>query len=138
MSELSVTANIDNLDKVIAFVEDILHKHNCCFDSEVQLDVAVEEVFVNIAQYAYPPKDGNVLIKCTVENDKAIITFTDSGVYYDPLKMPDPDVIKQRKENQVGGLGIFLVKKSMDKMVYEYKDGKNILTIIKHIRESND
>ena len=133
MSELLIKAKKDNLTNVLVFVDEILAKHECSMKSQIQIDVAVEEMFVNVANYAYTPDEGDVLIKCTVENGFAVISLTDRGIPYDPLKKPDPDVTLSAAERPIGGLGIFMVKKSMDTVAYEYTDGKNIFTMTKKI-----
>ena len=133
--ELTLDATVENLDTVISFVDEELEKMECSMKTQMQIDVAVEEIFVNIAHYAYTPDTGKATIRLeTSEDPKSIaITFIDSGVPYDPLAKPDPDVTLSAEERQIGGLGIYMVKKSMDDMKYEYKDGHNVLTIRKNI-----
>ena len=99
----------------------------------MKLDVAVEELYVNIACYAYTPDTGDATIRIQADQEPHVveITLIDSGIPYDPLAKPDPDVTLSAEERQIGGLGIFMVKKSMDDMQYERRDGKNILTIKK-------
>ena len=99
----------------------------------MQIDVAVEEIFVNIANYAYPSGEGEAVISIEADKDaKSVsILFEDQGTPYDPLKNEDPDITLSADERPIGGLGIFMVKKSMDEVSYEYKDGKNRLTISK-------
>ena len=128
-------ARIDQLDKVLAFVDGILESLDCPMKTQMQIDVAVEELYVNIASYAYAPAAGPVTIRVDVAPDRHTveITFIDSGVPYDPLQKPDPDVTLPSEERQIGGLGIFMVKKSMDDMRYSYVDGQNRLTISKRI-----
>ena len=133
MSELLIKADTANLSDVIGFIDGILEENDCHMKAQMQIDIAVEEMFVNVAHYAYTPDEGDVLITCNVENGSAVITLTDSGTPYDPLKKPDPDITLSAEERQVGGLGIFMVKKSMDSVAYEYKDGKNIFTMTKKI-----
>ena len=135
MRELTIEAEVENLDNVLAFVDEELEKFDCPPKIQVQIDVAVEELFVNIAHYAYKPEKGNATIKVEVQESplSVIITFVDNGVPYDPLAKPDPDVTLSAEEREIGGLGIFMVKKSMDDIKYEYKDGKNILTITKNL-----
>ena len=135
MRELTIEARIDNLNQVMGFVDETLEEAMCPLKAQMQVDVAVEEIFVNVASYAYAPGVGNVTIRMEIqENPRTIvITFIDSGVPYDPLAKADPDVTLKAEERGVGGLGIFMVKKSMDDMVYEYKDGQNILSIKKAI-----
>ena len=133
MKELTIEAKIENLDEVLSFVDEQLEVHDCLPKIQMQLDVAVEEIFVNIAHYAYKPETGSATIRVEfVEEPSAvIITFIDGGKPYDPLARKDPDITLSAEERQIGGLGIYLVKKTMDDVIYNYKDGKNILTIKK-------
>lgn len=135
MAEITIPARVENLDTVTAFVDAELEKLDCPMKTQIQIDVAVEELYVNIAHYAYTPGEGDATIE--VETDPASrtvsITFRDRGVPYDPLAKPDPDVTLSADERQIGGLGIFMVKKSMDDMRYTYEDGQNILTIVKKL-----
>ena len=103
--------------------------------TQMQIDIAVEELFVNIAHYAYNPEVGPVTIRVEVQKEPlaVTVTFIDHGVPYDPLAKEDPDITLSAEERQIGGLGIFMVKKSMDDIAYEYKDGQNILYIKKKI-----
>ena len=136
MAELTLLAVVENLDQVQAFVDAELEKLNCPMKTQMQVDVAVEELFVNIARYAYAPKTGSVTIRVQPdEKSHAVaITFVDSGIPYDPLAKPDPDVTLSAEDRQIGGLGIFMVKKSMDDMQYEYREGQNVLKIIKILK----
>ena len=135
MKNLIVEAKTDNLDEATAFIDTELEEHDCSMKVQMRIDVAVEELFVNIAHYAYEPETGMAEIRIDFKNDPAavVITFIDSGVPYDPLAKEDPDVSLSLEERKIGGLGIFMVKKSMDDMKYEYKDGKNVLTIVKNL-----
>ena len=133
MKELRVNADISELDNVLAFADEILEEAGCSMKAQMQIDIAIEEIFVNIAHYAYPEGKGEALI--TVETDDAAknvtITFEDQGIPYDPLQNEDPDITLSADDRPIGGLGIFMVKKSMDEVSYEFKDGKNRLTIKK-------
>lgn len=134
--ELVVSATLEELDHVLAFIDAELERHDCSMKSQMQIDIAVEEIYVNIAHYAYPPdQNGKATIRCTVGGNPLQVTiqFMDHGVPYNPLKKSDPDISLSADDRQIGGLGIFMVKKSMDNIHYEYKDGKNILTIGKKI-----
>ena len=135
MNELTLEARVENLEQVLSFVDSYLEQMDCPMKTQMQIDVAVEELYVNIANYAYTPSVGSATIRVeTLQNPPAVsITFIDHGVPYDPLLKPDPDVTLSAEERQIGGLGIYMVKKSMDKMEYEYKDGKNILKIHKNL-----
>lgn len=135
MSELTLEAKTENLDKVLSFVDEHLEEQECPMKTQMQIDIAVEELFVNIAHYAYNPEVGPVTIRVEVQKEPlaVTITFIDHGVPYDPLAKEDPDITLSAEERQIGGLGIFMVKKSMDDIAYEYKDGQNILYIKKKI-----
>lgn len=133
MAELNIAAKVDNLEEVISFIEGQLEMAGCPMKIMMQINIAVEEIFVNIAHYAYGDNEGNALIKTEIVEDKMKITFIDSGVPYNPLAKEDPDVTLPLEERPVGGLGIFMVKKIMDEMYYEYSEGKNILVIEKNL-----
>lgn len=135
MKELTVEAKRENLLLVQALIDEELEAADCPMATQIAIDVAVEELFVNIASYAYGEKTGPATVQVSVHEDpKSVeITLIDSGKRYDPLAKPDPDVTLAAKDRTKGGLGIFMVKNSMDDMKYEYKDGKNILTLKKRI-----
>ncbi|MDD7148473.1 MAG: ATP-binding protein [Lachnospiraceae bacterium] len=135
MDKLTVEAKTENLEEVLGFVDRHLETMDCSPKVSVQIDVAVEELFVNIAHYAYSPGTGSATIGVEILKDPAAIaiTFTDRGKPFDPLAKEDPDITLSAEERQIGGLGIYMVKKSMDEVVYEYKDGQNILRIKKDL-----
>lgn len=131
---LELSALSENLDYVISFVTEQLENADCAVKQQMQICVAVEEVFINIANYAYAPVTGNVMIEMSCENNTAEITFTDKGVPYDPLAKEDPDISLPAEERPIGGLGILMVKKTMDKVTYRRENGCNILNIQKSIK----
>ena len=133
MKELVIDAKIENLDDVLGFIDGELEMAECPMKTQMQLDVAVEEIFVNIANYSYTPEIGEATISIEVQDSpkKVVITFKDSGIPFDPTAKEDPDITLSAQERQVGGLGIFMVKKSMDTMKYEYTEGQNVLEITK-------
>lgn len=135
MKELIIEADRNNLPQVQAFIDEQLEAADCPMLTQTAIDIAVEELFVNIAYYAYGEDKGIAVIRVTMHEDplSAEITFIDSGKPYDPLAKEDPDTTLSVKERKKGGLGVFMVKKSMDKVSYEYKDEKNILTIKKDL-----
>ena len=100
---------------------------------KMKMTLMLEEVFVNIAHYAYPDHDGDAEIILSKNNDAIEMTFKDQGIPYDPLKKEDPDVTLSAAERAIGGLGIFLVKKNADDVSYEHTDGYNVLKITKKI-----
>ena len=134
-NELELEAVVDNLPEVQSFVEERLEAADCPMKAQMQISVAVEEIFVNIANYAYKPDKGKAIVRVEV-TDKPVavaITFVDHGVPYDPLAKVDPDVTLAAHEREIGGLGIFMTKKIMDDVAYEYRDGQNILTLKKNL-----
>lgn len=133
MKELTVNAAIENLEAVTAFVDSELEAYNCPPKAEIQINIAIDELFSNIAFYAYHPETGEATVRVEViEEPLAVeISFIDNGMPYDPLTNEDPDVTSPAEERKIGGLGIYIVKKSMDEISYEYRDGKNILKIKK-------
>ena len=135
MKELDIPAQRENLSEVLKFIDVELEQLGCSMRLQTAIDVAVEEIFVNISSYAYDPEVGQVTIRVDVSEDPLTIEigFIDSGTPYDPLAKPDPNMKIPLRERKKGGLGIYMVKKSMDDISYEYKDGKNILTIKKMI-----
>lgn len=135
MKELTITATAENIETVTAFVNEQLEALACPMKAQIQIDIAIYELFSNIAHYAYTPDVGSATVRVEVTQEPlaVIITFIDGGVPYDPLTAADPDITLSAQERQVGGLGIYMVKKSMDEITYEYKDGKNILSIKKKL-----
>lgn len=135
MKTLTIEARIDNLDEVIEFIDSELENSGCSMKAQLQINVAVEELFVNVSSYAYTGHHGDISISIRVLDDPAMaeITLTDSGMPYDPLAKEDPDTGLSAEERAIGGLGIFMVKHIMDIMKYEYKDGNNIVTIAKYL-----
>lgn len=135
MFELKLEATIDNLTEAIGFVEEHLTEIDLPFMTVTEICIAVEEIYVNIANYAYSPDTGNVTIYVDTQKDKSkvFITFEDQGIPYDPLEKEDPDINLSLEERQIGGLGIFMTKQFMDDLIYEYKDNSNILTLVKNI-----
>lgn len=135
MKELTLPATIENIEKVTDFVNEQLEEIECPMKAQMQIDIAIDELFGNIAHYAYNPETGpaTVRVEVTEEPISVIITFIDHGVPYDPLKNDDPDITLSAEERAIGGLGVFMVKKTMDEISYEYKDGKNILRIRKNM-----
>lgn len=135
MKELTVAATLENLGEVQAFIEESLEEKGCPMKAMMQISIAVEEIYVNIAHYAYHPEIGEATVRCQVEGEPLQVTvqFLDGGKPFDPLKKEDADTSLSAEEREIGGLGILMVKKSMDDVLYEYKDGKNILTLKKRV-----
>ncbi|MCR5167274.1 MAG: ATP-binding protein [Oscillospiraceae bacterium] len=133
MKEFEIEAATENLSAVLAFVDEQLEAADCPVKIQTQIDIAVEEIFVNIAHYAYKPGTGNAVVRVeTLPDPPSVdITFIDNGIPYDPLARDDPDITLSADKRPIGGLGIFMVKKTMDDVRYEYLDGHNILTLKK-------
>ena len=136
MGVLHISANRDCLGQVLSFIDEALEAADCPMKAQMQIDLAVEELFVNIADYAYTSGKGDAEIGIEIygEPKTVEIVFSDRGIPYDPVKKVDPDTSLPAEERQIGGLGIFLAKKSMDDIFYTRSDGKNILTIRKILK----
>ena len=135
MKEMNIEATIDNIPTVTAWVDEQLEALDCPMKAQMQIDIAIDELFSNIARYAYNPETGPATVRVEVtENPLAVvITFIDKGIPYDPLKKEDPNTNLPIEERDEGGLGIYMVKKTMDDIAYEYVDGQNILRIKKNL-----
>lgn len=134
MTERTFPADSAVLPEVMSFVEEELEKIDCSMKASMQITVSVEEIFVNIANYAYGSEKGEAKIAIDEENGKVIISFVDNGTPFNPLEREAPDITLSAQERSIGGLGIFMVRKTMDDVSYEYKDGRNIFTISKSKR----
>lgn len=130
MDELIVEAKVENMETVLDFVNERLG--GCSMKIQNQIGIVVDEVFSNIAHYAYSPEVGSVTVRIAVGDDIAI-EFEDSGIAYDPLSEKTPDTTLSADEREFGGLGVFMVKNIMDSMEYRREDEKNVLTIKKKV-----
>ena len=135
MTNKTFPAKTENLNDVLGFVEETLETFECPMKTQIAICVALEEVFVNVARYAYPDSEGDMTLHIGFDEQTRDVTFrmTDKGVPFDPLKKPDPDITLSAEEREIGGLGIFITKKTMDAVTYAYENGENILTMIKKI-----
>jgi sigma-B regulation protein RsbU (phosphoserine phosphatase) len=133
MKKLEIEAKIENLHTVFDFINAELEKYDCPMDLQNNINLAIEEIFTNIAEYAYESAAGNVVISISA-GDKTIITIEDTGKPYNPLEHDDPNLDAPLLEREIGGLGIFLTKKLMDNVEYMRIENKNVLTITKRIR----
>lgn len=135
MKEWTFEAKIDRIPWLTEQVDALLEGLDCTIKAQMQIDVAIDELLANIASYAYETGEGQVTVRFDFQPDNRTValTFIDSGIPYDPLAKPDPDVALEVEKRSVGGLGIFLVKKTMDDMTYARRDGHNVLTIRKRI-----
>ncbi len=134
--ELHIRADVERLDEVLEFLNTHLESWDCMPKTQIQMDVAVEEIFVNVAHYAYEVEGGgDVTIRIDFDEEKrqVAVTFIDSGIPYDPLAKSDPDVNAPLEDRPIGGLGIYMVKKSMDDMRYSREGDTNNLTLIKNL-----
>lgn len=133
MTQKIFEADDKALSSVISFVESELEEAGANMKSLMQICVAVEEIFVNVAHYAYPGKNGDVSLSIDVKNSVATLVFTDSGIPFNPLEKDDPDITLSAEDRNIGGLGIFMVKKSMDEVRYERLEDRNVFTMVKGV-----
>ena len=134
--ELVIEAVIDNLDAVNSFVHKSIEQFEVSKRTLMQLDLVVEEIFVNVASYAYTPNTGlvKILIEAKEKPLTVSLTFIDSGVPYNPLEKSDPDINLSVDDRQIGGLGIFLTKNLVDDITYQFVDGQNVLQLTKSLK----
>ena len=135
MTNRSFPAKTEALSEVLGYVEQTLESLECPMKTQMAICVAIEEVFVNVAHYAYPDSTGDMTLHIGFDELNRTVTFrmTDKGVPFDPLQKPDPDITLPAEAREIGGLGIFIAKKTMDSICYAYENGENILTMIKKI-----
>lgn len=130
---LCVDANLDHYADVIAFIDKLLEQNGCDEENRLRVQLAVDEIFTNIVNYAYDAEGGKVEIAFSCKDGIAEITFADTGMPYDPLQKDDPDLTLSPEEMQIGGLGVFIAKNNMDAISYRYENNRNILTMSKKI-----
>ena len=134
---LKISADVKELEHVISFCESVLDSQSCPLKVITQICVSVEEIFVNIANYAYPQQTGECVLDMIVgasdgdEKNEMILHIRDNGKAFNPLLREDPDITLSVEERKIGGLGIWMVKQSMDEVDYRYEENWNILTITK-------
>ena len=135
MTNRTFPAKIEALSDVLGFVDLMLEKYECPMKIQTGVCVAIEEVFVNVARYAYKDGEGDAELTIGFNDESRTVTFIikDKGVPFDPLQKPDPDITLSADERDIGGLGIFITKKTMDTVTYAYENGENILTMTKKI-----
>ncbi|MDE6738734.1 MAG: ATP-binding protein [Lachnospiraceae bacterium] len=135
MKELVLQASADRLEEVQEFVRGEMEAAGSSLKAISQVEIAVEEIYINIAHYAYPSGGGEAVIRCEIggETPKITIQFVDAGTPFDPLAREDADISLSAEERSIGGLGILMIKKLMDEVTYCYEEGKNILTIVKYL-----
>ena len=128
-------ARVDMLSDILGFVDQTLENCECPMKIQTAVCVAIEEVFVNVAHYAYGEGEGDLTLGIGFDPQSRTLTFrmTDRGVPFDPLQKPDPDITLSAEDREIGGLGIFIAKKTMDSIAYVYENGENVLTMIKKI-----
>lgn len=128
-NEIQIEAQREKLDELLDMIRIDLNLMCCPMDKQISLEICIEEIFVNIASYAYGEQTGMAFITEEVTNNSISLCFRDKGIPYDPLAKEDPDTTLSAEEREIGGLGVFMVKTMMDSVTYEYKDGFNCLTM---------
>jgi anti-sigma regulatory factor (Ser/Thr protein kinase) len=133
MKELTLPASRTKIPEIIEFVNRELERMDCGTKTRAQIDIAIDELYSNIAKYGFDDDGGEVTVTLETASEPRVvsISFMDGGRPFNPLERSDPDITLSARDRKIGGLGIFMVKKSMDDVRYEYREGKNILTIRK-------
>ncbi len=133
--ELTIRAKLSEVDRARKFITNELDQRNCPEDVAGRIELALEEMLVNVVCYAYPEGEGEVTVTVFFPKSDVIrIEITDKGIPYDPTKRSDPDVAKPLNQRKKGGLGIFMTKQIMDEMTYDHKDGLNRTILIKQFK----
>lgn len=132
MKELKIVATKDNLPQVLAFIEQELEVSNWPLKKIMRIAIACEEIYINVASYAYAPSVGEVTINCQIDANTAVISFIDQGIAYNPLTAQLPNIKASAEERDIGGLGILMTLELMDKVQYQYEQNRNILTITQY------
>lgn len=130
MKELKITPSPDKLGEATEFFENFLTEADAPMKAIMQVNVAVDEVLSNIIRYSGAT---SVTLGCSLDDNRAVLSFSDDGRFYDPTAQTDPDTTLSAEEREIGGLGIFMVKKMMDSVTYERRDGLNVLTLVKQL-----
>ena len=135
MTNKTFPATVEVLPDVLGFVEETLESLGCPLKVQMAVCLALEEAFVNVARYAYPDREGTLTLFIGWDAERRTVTFrmTDRGIPFDPLQKPDPDITLSAADREIGGLGIFVIKKTMDTVIYAYEDGQNVLTMMKKL-----
>lgn len=138
MKKLKIPAIMDNLDSMIEFIIEELNEAALDKKFKSQIHLACEEALVNVINYAYPDRTGNVEISVEVQKDEGtlFISFADEGTEFNPLQKAAPDLGLPMEERSIGGLGVYMYKTIMDEVSYERKEGKNILTFLKKLADA--
>lgn len=133
--EITVEATLEGYASVEAFAEECLELFCVPMKLQMAINIALEEMFINIVHYAYPEGVGKASARFEILEDphRLAITLKDSGIPYDPLAKEDPDVTASANDRLIGGLGIFMTKKFMDEVSYSYEDGKNVFSMAKYL-----
>lgn len=132
--EVVFPATDESLQKAMQTVEEQLEEAGCSPKNQMKIMIALEELFVNVAHYAYEGEEGQVILNLDIKDDTMVLKLKDSGKPFNPLAKEDPDITLGAGERQIGGLGIFMVKKTMDDFTYNYEDGQNVVTITHKIK----
>ena len=134
-SSFTLKALPTNFSVAQDMVREFLEPCSCKMRTLLELDMLIEEVFINIAHYAYPNGEGDATIELSLNDakDTLCMTFRDKGIPYNPLLKESPDITSDANSRAIGGLGIFLVQKYADGLSYERKDNENRFTICKKI-----
>jgi serine/threonine-protein kinase RsbW len=130
LSEIKLAAKLENLEMLVRSVTTCAKEQGVSENKLPIIELGVEEAFVNICKYAYRNQEGDVEIKCILDDGRFTIEITDAGIPFDINSLPDPDITQDISERKTGGLGVFFIKKMADNVRYRREDNKNILTIV--------
>ena len=129
-----LTNDIAEVSRLATFIEEVGEAFSLTPDVVFNLNLVIEEAVVNIIHYAYPKEEHQyIYLSAHVHEGSIVLVLTDTGKEFDPTLAPDADITLSADEREIGGLGIFLIRQIMNEVRYERIDGKNILTLEKHL-----
>lgn len=131
---LALKNNIDEINRLHAFIEEVGETFELPMKVVLNLNLVLEEAVTNVIMYAYPQEQNeHIYLTAKKQDDRLVFVLTDSGIAFDPTQTPDADITLSADERQIGGLGIFLIRKIMNEVKYERIDDKNVLTLEKEL-----
>ncbi len=134
--ELEIEGKLENLARIGEFIVNALREFGLAERKIFDVQLAVDEACANIIEYGYADTEevGMIEISCSKKGEDIVVVITDAGTPFDPTSVQPPDLNANVEERQIGGLGIYFMKRLMDEINYEFRDGKNVLTMVVHVR----
>jgi len=138
IEQITCAADLESLEKIRDFISDCCAKHDIPKGVVFELKLAVDEACTNVIVHGYKDlQPGTITLSFRVESDKILLDISDQGHYFDPSSAPPPELDTPLESRKLGGMGMYLIYKTMDKVEYESSEGQNTLTFIKYFNGAN-